>query len=498
MTNKYKINKPLDYTKSEEYAKKINTQFNAQYFAKSGKPLELSKKMRVKANTNYNADQIHGWLKDPIRNSNNLVNVSKYFFNSNALYKWTITTVANMATYNWTLTYDNKKKKAPNKVKEFYVEASRYTDKLNLPHILRDVFQTALIEDWYFAYQMETDDNFFLYKFDQVYCQPSSVNPDGSYNFALDFSYFKDKEDVLSSYPKELQRKYLQYKNTNERWIQIDPQYGFCLKLNQGFLYTLPYYAVLFPSLMDLEYYKNLKKDRAENEIFQLFHQKIPLDEKDFNKFAIDPSLAREFHSQLVGAIPDNAGVATTPMDVSSVTVSNNARADGDYVNQSYRDLFTDSGLPQSLSNTEGASSVGLNKAITVIEQIVFGFYRQLEVILNRKLAYKYPKESIKLRFLDITSFNRAEKSEELLKSAQNGINIMHYASSVGSNPHEFLNNLELETTVFDLVNKLQPIKTSYTLSSEDSGRPSQGDSVEPSTDTNRDADTDDNKIASQ
>ena len=154
--------------------------------------------------------------------------------------------------------------------------------------------------------------------------------------------------------------------------------------------------------------------------------------------------------------------------------------------------------LPQSLSNTEGASSVGLNKAITVIEQIVFGFYRQLEVILNRKLAYKYPKESIKLRFLDITSFNRAEKSEELLKSAQNGINIMHYASSVGSNPHEFLNNLELETTVFDLVNKLQPIKTSYTLSSDDSGRPSQGDNVEPSTDTNRDADTDDNKIASQ
>lgn len=456
---------------TEEYKQDLNKLIQNLHQYSIKKPLKTQDRARIKSPTiRYKTEDIHRWLQNPVQNEERLRTLSNYLYNTNALYKWVINTIALMPKYNWTLTQNSlTSKKSKSQRKNTYYEALEYVDKLNLPHELIKVFLIMLKEDWYYGYEIESDDAYFILHLDANYCKPSSRNLDGTYNYKFNFSYFNDKEEMLATYPTEFKFKYEQYKSTRDSWIELDANKTICLKFNDEFEYAMPYYATLFTALADLDYYQEIKKDRAALENTLLIHQYVPIDENDYNKFAIGADLIKFYHQMAEQATEDNVSVITSPMKVEAVKTER-SNSGTDYVEDALRDFYTSSGLPQHLSNSANNTAIGLDKAIVVNEQLVFRFYRQIERIVTRKLRHKFPTIKFKFKLLDTTSFNQSKVVDTLLTLAQNGGTKLDVFSASGKSPYEFFNDIEMENNVFDLVEQLKPLKTSHTQSGNDEG----------------------------
>ena len=437
--------------------------------------LKQAKLRTSQPSSNFSVRDIHNWLKNPSASESKLRDLSNFLYNTNALYRWFITTIAGMPTWSWTLSIDTYgKNKASAKIEKEYRQALRYINNKNIEYEMHKAFLVALKEDFFYGYEIESDDYYFILQLDPAYTRISRQVGDGVFGIQFNFSYFDSKQNVedttliIDSFPMEFQLKYRDYKEgrTINSWIDLDVNKTITLKMNDELLYGVPYFANLFSPLSDLGFYKDMAKERAEIDNFLLLHQKIPLDEKEFNKFAIDLGLAKSFDSIANSGLPDGVSMLTSPMNITAVKTERSSN-DNQTVKNATSQVYTGAGIPQQLSNSDTNTTAGLSKAIMVNEQIVFRFYRQVEKIYNYKLKNKFTSSKLKFKILNITNFNKTERFDSLLKGANNGlVPPSHVASASGSNPYEFFNDIDLELNIMGLVDKLKPLKTSHTQSS--------------------------------
>lgn len=496
---------------SEEYQKMLFNIANMPVgqFGRYYKPLKTSRQtggFGGGLGTKFRAEDIQRWLQNPQSNEQQLRDLSIFLYNTNSLYKWFISVLAGMPTWNWTLTMDvldNKKK--PEQLRKAYRTGAQWTGLRYSAEDLNKIFRTVIKEDWFYGYEIETEESYFIMKLDPKYCRVSAIFEDGIKAFQFDFSYFDNKQDIdnadrniINTYPEEFRKGYSYYQRTGNKWVQLDPLNTICWKLNDDLEYGLPYFASMFGDLSDVGFYKELAKDKAEIENFLLLHQKIPMDETSVDKFAISSTIARGFDALASQAVPDGVAVVTSPMDVTAVKTERSV-SDKSNVKDAVTQAFTGAGMPEQLANA--TTSTGLGQAIKANENIVYRFYRQVEKTVNFKLRYKYPSLKFKSRILNITHFSKEEKTKELLSGAQSGIvEPMTVASAYDINPHEFLNNLELSNNILGIYDQLRPLQTSYTMSGDSgsenkSGRPKQDDTkIADSTEVTRDTDANENR----
>lgn len=458
---------------------------------------ETNKSPRLK----FDIDMVTKWLQNPVENEEKLRILSNYLYNTNPIYKTNIAYLANLPKYAWKLSINSLGSRKKYWTNDIYEDAVIYIDNMNLEHEMLKVLFTSLKEDWFYGYEIESDISYFILPLDPKYCRSYGFE-DGVRTFEFNFSFFDSNKDLISSYPKEFQLKYEMYKDkqTDSNWIEIDSKKSICIKINEEIPYGIPYFASSIPSLLDLEFYNELKKDRAENDNFLLLHQRIPIDDKsgDIDKMLLSGDVASQFHQNADESLPKGVSLITSPMPIEAVKTEK-SKNDNDYVVQGYRDVYTNLGTSQFLFNSDKNTSIGIAKGVVVNEQIVIRFLRQVERWINRKLKFKFPSQRFKFKFLDVTSFNQQEVVDRLLKLAQNGFpERMDVASANGTNPFEFLNDITLEEAL-GMVDKLVPLKTSHTQSGDDSdegGRPtSSDDELSDSGQQSRDRDSDDRKV---
>lgn len=469
----------------EQYKKAVKGAFN------------FPEKKKSTSILNYNVDDINKWMSNPSSYESQLRQLSQYFYNTSSMYKLIIRYMALMPTYGYTLSFLSTPDKVDvAKAKKQFDKTAAYVDKLNIKHEMIAAMLVAFREDVFYGYEHETKDSFFIQQLDGKYCRISSKE-DGVFNFAFDFSYFETYKDELPLFPKEFKQLYNRYKSAGvtERWQELDSEKTICLKVNSDFTYPLPPFATIFQSIVDLDDYKQIKKDRAENDNFMAFIQRIPIDEKspDINRFLIDLDLAMTFHQMAEETLPEGVGVITSPMNVEAVKTEKRS-SDNDVVNDAYREVLRDAGVSEFLFNSDKNTSIGLAKSIMADEEIIFAMLRQIERWLNRKLKKQSGTYKMKVNFLDITVFNRDEQHEKYLKSAQYGIPvIMEIGATLGLSPMDFLNKVTLESDVLGLHEILKPLNSSFNkLENTEGGRPAASDSkISDSGQTNRDAGTD-------
>lgn len=477
-----------DGSYTDSFQKHVNGFFNRPVtsYKKRQAAIKIAKGNQNNGNSRFRDTEIERWLQNPANSERQLRELSNYLYRVNSLYRWFVSILTNMPTWAWTLsmdTFGNKKDK--DKLEKLYRQGTEYGDKKFNLHELNKIFKYVVKEDWFYGYEIESDDSYFILKLDPNYCRVSSIIDNGIKSFQFNFTYFDDKKDItdetkniVNSYPDEFIKGYAKYKRTGKEWIQLDPLNTVCWKLQDDLEYGLPYFIQLFFSLSDIGFFKDIEKAKAEIDSFLLIHQQIPmLDNKKLNNFAIDLKLAADFDGLANDILPENISMFTSPMKITGIKTerSNN---DKDNIKNATTQTYTGAGLPEELGNA--TSAAGLAKAIMANEQIAYNFYRQIEQTMNFKIKYKFTNAKFRFRILDFTHFSRDEKVKELLSGAQNGlVPPSHVASAQGINPYNFLNDVDLETNVLDITSKLKPLQTSYTMSGKDgegSGRPQKED----------------------
>lgn len=498
-TNKrYNLIKPTPYNQTEEFqAKVVHAMKNFSYSPSSKK---FSSKTKIQSPlVKYSLDDINRWLQSPIQFEENLRKLSNYLYDTHPTYKLIVRYMALLPAYAWSLTIDTSSGKKE-KIKKDYLKVLNYIEKLNLKYELMKASIVAYKNDFFFGYELEANNSYFIMPLDNKYCKISSIE-DGIYNFAFNFQYFNVYADELNLYPHEFKVKYNKYKEDKDNpWIELDSKKTVCFKTNIDTMYPLPMFSGMFPSLYELEEYKKMKKDRTKNENYLLLHQRIPMDEKnpDLNKFLIDLELASYFHSQASENLPDGIEIVTSPMELTAVKTEK-TKNDNDYVTEAMREVYNDGGISQFLFNSDKNTSIGLSKSIMTDEELAFSLLRQMETWMNRKLKQKFPSLKLKFSFLNVTIFNQKDVAEMYLKQAQYGLPVkLEIAATMGFTPLDVINKATIENDILGLHELFIPLMSSHTQSGNaesKGGAPTKSDDeLSDSGQVNRDANTDDRR----
>jgi hypothetical protein len=173
----------------------------------------------------------------------------------------------------------------------------------------------------------------------------------------------------------------------------------------------------------------------------------------------------------MAGMLPEEVGLLLSPTELQEFSFDKD-KADTDTVAESTSQFWKQSGVEESLfsgGNTTGAS---IAKSIVTDEALSSGLIKQIERNVNR-IIKKYNSDTykFKVRILPTTIFNWQDVYEKYIKAATYGLPTkMMAASALGITPNVFNNMVFLENDVMGLTEKLQPLKSSSTMSPDSEG----------------------------
>ncbi|WJJ55263.1 hypothetical protein QB910_000019 [Dabrowskivirus KKP3916] len=448
-------------------------------------PYQLSSRLIGK----YTRQDIKNYLLSPeiYMNQIQLRYISKYLYNVSSHYRRLINYFAGILTLDYTIDPYNLDPKTVDLVKfnKAYQKTISKIENMNIKHEFRKVLKIALREDTYYGYIHQSNDSFFLQALNPDYCKVSSVE-DGLYNIAFNFNYFRAFPNRLQFFPVEFQQQYEAYCQDGQYWRELDPKMTICIKINEDLEYAIPPFVGIFANLLDIEDFKDLRKTKTEIDNYKLLHQKIPIRTGEENDdFAITLPLATKFHNNLVTNLPEQIGLATTPMDLELISFERD-RPDINRVADSEKEFWNASGVNSEMfaSNDTGSGAIALNASIKTDEAIMFDVLRQVERWLNRFLKYQGGSYKFRVSMLDTTIFNRQDVITSLSNLGMVGFPVKTRIVAAAGLPPSALTSLEfLENDVLNLQEKLVPMQTGYTQSGDGAnpndkgGRPEKEDS---------------------
>lgn len=125
--------------------------------------------------------------------------------------------------------------------------------------------------------------------------------------------------------------------------------------------------------------------------------------------------------------------------------------------------------------------------SVKVDTSLAHNYVQYIERWMRRFISYRTTSVDFNFEILDVHIFNKDAAVARELKLAQSGVpNKMKLAAASGMSPVEVISNQIWENEYLEIHMNWIPLQTSYTLSSDDAGRPSNGETDDvTTTDTN-------------
>ena len=443
--------------------------------------LTLNKSITSQRICGFTRKQIITMSKYPERYGKSILRLMDYIYQSSGYMKRLIDYFSNMAKVNYfidTEALDSKfLKVSETTLKNNYFRFAKQASKFNLGNEIHEIIKRMYLNDVCYAFVIETDLDISYFFLDPRYCQISKKVNGNVYAYSINRSLMTDA--YYQSLPVELAELIdSSYGTSLNNLVDVPYENGFCLKYNDNFLHLYP---PLFPMIADIllvDEYKELAKTKAVNDAYKLLVLKIPT--KD-GVFTMGDEVIAPFVSTALNVVQENIGVLPYPGEVESVEFSSSNSDDRDKVSDAVTQMYANMGVSEALMS--GASSGSeLKLSITNDSGDIFRIYRMLEnwISLQMKLrGFIYGSYQFVYKILDITIFNETEFIDEQLKLAQASIpNKTRLCAACGISPSALIGNTIVESTIFkDIFDLWQPLKSSYTSTSEgEAGAPEKDD----------------------
>lgn len=276
--------------------------------------------------TQYTKENYRTYILNPQRNERELRNMSQFLARVSMPYQRILAYFSDIYSFYWNLTpkIDPLNKPDSNELITKYTEMCQLIENIDLPVEMRNVIYFTLRDGVFYGFLYEDDDSIFIHRLNPDYCKPVSIE-DGVFNFAFDLSYFKKYPEALETWDPEFKTMYAAYEkdNTNMRWQVVNPQKSICMKAYPDLDENIPFFVGMFEALLDLIDARTLQRNKDVIENYKLILQRIPYfdsgNAKDLDDFRLRLETVQKFAQQLLDAVPDAVGVATTPMEIETV-----------------------------------------------------------------------------------------------------------------------------------------------------------------------------------
>lgn len=461
--------------------KEIKDRYNsvfAERFAKTRDTIALANLTKTESRTFtvFSKTLLRSYMQNPKNNETNLRSLSRFLYRLSYPYRRLVKYYAEMIDLDCVSVIplqDIENPRSEDEILKEYTETLKQLQKMNMKGEIYKCVLTAWIEDAFFGYIYEDDSNFFIMPLPSEYCRVSSINYDGTLNFAFDFTYFRKYADDLEYWDSDFKKMFNKYQSDNSlRWQELDIEKTICLKVNiEDFTMCLPPFVGLFESLIDLVDLQSIQAVKDELSIYKLIVARLqPLsgtDEPD--NFEVDISTALEYFDKFAASLPDQVNAAISPLPIETIEFKDNTTQDVDALANAQSNLLKMSGGSQILDNDKTGSTIYeaqiLSDTLTALKPLL----PQIQAWVNRYLGYTIG-EHASVKYLEVSPYTKNKKKKELLESGQNGVPVkLAVASLDGFNPLETMSLDFLENKVLKLHETWIPFATSYTQTSDSS-----------------------------
>lgn len=482
--SKTSISKQDSNAKERQYTQKID-------FAQLKElVLQNVKNNRTKTYTQYTKERLKAFLRNPASNINTIRDVSAFLARNSMIYKKIIAYVAQLPLFSYNVIYktDFSKEFDRDTFLSKYQDILKRLQEINMQKEFQTVIATALRDGVYYGYVYDYDgDGYFLYGLDPQYCKISSIDNLGNYIISFDAQYFSQGDnsvdvegidgDMTGVWDQVFIDGYRAYQEdtVNNRWFDLPPEKTLCLLADEDALIPLPYFLPVFISLLDLLDLEQILASKTELQNYVLLLSKIPLipNTNEVDDFAVSLDMVQAMQDVIDSVVPDLVGTAYSPCDLEVIHFDQaNSAEDTDALSKSMNNLFSNLGFSELIvSGGSSTNSVGLSFSIQNDESFALKYVDRLQNWMNGYIRRNYSEDFI-FKFHRITYFSQKDFVTQIKEAATLGLPVaMDYATALGSTPYEVMNATYMEQALgIKGENPLwQPLKTSYTQSSEDS-----------------------------
>lgn len=441
--------------------------------------------------TVYNKESLRTALQNPLseQNSKTLRQLSQFLYHLSSQYRRIIAYYASqvdLTAYTVVPNISMTEEVDAESMLSNYENVLRMLEKMNMPMRIYNILVSTWREDVFYGYiyyeEGEQDLNqFIIAPLNGDYCRISSVNYDGTLNFAFDFSFFTGaNEAYLQWWDKEFTTLYNKYKaDPKLRWQELSPDRTVCFKANYDQTdRVIPPFAPLLESIIDLVDLRAIVNVQDQLDIYKLLVAKIDTlsGTQDVDDFAIALTTAVEFYNKMLDVLPDQIGLVLSPMTIEPITFDRSATDNTNAVSTAMENVFASSGGSQVLDSKRLTGSSAVRAALIADGLMATRpLLHQIEARVNRFLDFVIPNNGMRVKYMeDVTPFTKEEKIKQVKEAATLGVagSKLMYSSLMGISPLDSYALGVLENDVLRLHEKWMPLQTSYTQGANEGGRP--------------------------
>ena len=411
--------------------------------------------------------------------------LSRNFFYKDGYYKQIIIHYATLLKYAGLLIPNPSlgKKLSTSHISKRYYNAIDYVEKMNLPVFLTDCATRALIDGCYYGVIVQLDkQNFSVLDLPSGYCQTRYKDLNGDDLIEFDVSYFNSivdltaKEQALASYPKFIRdayKKWQKQKSSNS-WVIIPSDIGICFPFFDG----RPLFLSVIPASLEYDDAIQTEQDRDAEEIRKILVQKIP--HLQDGRLLFEPDEAAEMHAGAVGMLKGNKNISvlTTYADVDAVVSKTTGESTSKTLEQIEKNIYAQAGVSGQIFSSTGSSTLdaSIKNDIALMMYLANKFSRFITNSINR--IYGNTNITFKYQILPVSIHNMDKFVDQSFKLSSSGYSYLLPVVALGLSQRDIVNLKELENDVLKLGEKLIPLSSSYTQSSDNpTGRPKLDDS---------------------
>ena len=408
---------------------------------------------------------------------NEIIALSRCYFNINGLYRRIIIYFSTMLLYD-TVTVPKFIKQNLDKTKflKNYYKTLAFVDKMKLPQELSRIFTIMLVDGVYYGLIYDTPDGSIIFgDLPRSYCRTRFRSNNGNQLLEFNVEYFnsfieeRERELVLSNFPKSIMEYWRRWEKGEEDtpWYLCQENEGVaftCSIDGNSSTNTLPFFIQTIPAISRLKDYQKADLDAVENELSKLVINRIPLDKE--NELAFELPEVEAVHRGIVDMLSDNphVDVITTfcDTDVASLgSTVDNVRNDLSTITHL---VYNEAGVSKQLFDND--SAISIQYSVQNDLSLVLSLVKVIERWLSFELNYKFGRNEeffYEINILPISHYNREEMSNLYLKGAQYGYSKFYAGAALGIKQTDLISLTMVENDFLDLDARMVPLQSSHT-----------------------------------
>lgn len=437
-------------------------------------------------------DKLIKWFNNPRYHEQEIRGCGDFLFNAVMQYNRSAAHFASIMNFDYELIPLNPPtldadKKTIDLYKKQKLKNCEWLRKFRIKEQFQSVMFDVMRDGGNCYYLRESEDAMTLQPMPQDYVYING-RTDYSYTFSLNMSFFLQFPESTNGFAPEFYEWYQEFLNKKEllnekanpyRMMPVEKSVVF--KWDNTRPEMIPPLASSFKDAINIQDYKDLLKLNAELQTYQIMYLQAPLD-KD-GKPTVSAQEIINYVSIAQSLAPPGTGVISTPMELNNIKF-NNSQNMNNITGTGEQSYWSSVGVAGGIFGSDTKSAVALKQSVQADYNYVKHMYDFFEKWINFQLSMIDGKFNFKIRFLRRNEFFIEDDKKSALTFVQSGGSPSRLLSAYGYEPFEH-ESILIDSHISEVYNLMRPLKTSYTLSNNQGGRPTAEESGKEVSDSN-------------